>query len=151
MSVAIARARVLNTLGLSKWVFGPYVEFDGKGYILAGEPHLLVNNILSGTYCFDGFVQVDPTTVCYSTGRKDKTGKDIYIGDVVRLKLGRLCKVVWFEGLRSICVDLQPIETDENCNTPGPTWDLFAEENLEVVGNIVDNPEFYKGGNQDVV
>lgn len=78
----------------------------------------------------------DASTICQCTGLTDKNGKKIWENDIVRTNRGRLCSVVWFASPRYQGFDLKPIE----CKNPPPTqWDLWKD--LEVIGNIFDNPE----------
>ena len=80
------------------------------------------------------------------TGLTDKNGKKIFDGDIVKTKNGRLCEVYWFKSPNMCGWDLKPIE----CDSPAPDkCDLFSSQNLEVVGNIHDNPELLKGGEQE--
>lgn len=88
--------------------------------------------------------EVDPKTIGQYTGLKDKNGTKIFEDDVVKTKFGRLCIVEWFSTRVYCGWDLKPIQTSHNiCTTEPPTeYDLWEDKNLEVVGNIHDNPEF---------
>lgn len=86
---------------------------------------------------------VDTETVGQWTGMVDDHNTKIYEGDIVKTKYGRLCVVVWFSSNACIGWDLKPVDTIENCvHTKAPDgYDVFKKDNLEVVGNIHDNPE----------
>lgn len=96
--------------------------------------------------CFKNLLKyIDETVVDISTaseyiGLSDKNDTKIFDGDIIKTKYGRLCIIKWFP--RKACWDMSPIETEENLGKEPPAqWDLWYKENLEVVGNIYDNPE----------
>lgn len=95
--------------------------------------------------------EVWPETVGQFTGLYDRNDKKIYEGDIVKTKYGRLCIVVWFANQVHNGWDLEVIRTVENCvHTRYPdSIDLYKKENLEVVGNIHDNPEMLKEKNYE--
>lgn len=92
-------------------------------------------------------IEVVPATIGQFTGFLDKNGKNIFEGDIVKTKYGRLCIVVWFSSQVHNGWDLEAIRTVENCvhSKPPESVDLYKKENLEVVGNIYDNPELLEG------
>lgn len=82
---------------------------------------------------------VDKTTICQCTGLKDKNGKLIWENDIAKDEHGNLYKAFWqnnYYQFSWICVksDVFPI---------GAKWDLwsFKSFEIEVIGNIFDNPE----------
>ncbi|MBQ8245795.1 MAG: hypothetical protein IJZ42_01545 [Lachnospiraceae bacterium] len=91
-------------------------------------------------------VEVIPKTVGQFTGLFDKNSKQIFEGDVVKTKTGRRCVVCWFSSPSFCGWDLKPVDTVENVlRTSAPSaYDLYLPENLEVIGNIHDNPELLK-------
>lgn len=77
------------------WVCGYFYEENGNIYIIENrqKESMLNRNI---TY------QVDPSTVCQFTGMKDKTGNDVWEGDLVResyelLDIDNLYEVIYIE------------------------------------------------------
>lgn len=127
------RIQRAKTVGTNTWIEGTY--FPPENTMISHE--LSVFN-----YAYMDYVVV-PETVGDYTGIVDKHGTRVFEGDIVKTKYGRLCIVVWFFSPSHNGWDLQPINTVENClhmKCPD-AYDLYREENLEVVGNVHDNPE----------
>lgn len=90
------------------------------------------------------FVKACRVDIMQYIGIKDKNGKEIYEGDIVRTNSGRLCKVVWFSSSQYQGWDLTPIET----KNPAPT-EVGFWNNLEVIGNVYENADLLKEENND--
>ena len=86
---------------------------------------------------------VCPETVSQFTGLRDKNGKRIWENDIVKTKFGRLCKMIWRQTQCFVGWDFVVCDFDVNdFSKPPSSWDLYLPENLEVVGNYIDNPKF---------
>ena len=121
-----------------KWIEGyycpkPYSHFPCEPTIFPVET---INKDWHGE-------RVDPETVCQFTGLHDKNGRKIFEGDIVRY--GDTIHRVVFEqrnGTAYFGIVISDIET----------W-LFGNECpaslVDIVGNIYDNPEMLKGGNEN--
>lgn len=94
-----------------------------------------------------GFAEVDPATVGEYTGLKDRDGKWIFEGDIVKTKYGRVCKVTWFLSEQYSGWDFDPVSEKRD---PPDQWDLFYARNLTVLGNIHDNPELLRTTGADI-
>ena len=82
--------------------------------------------------------EVIPETVGQYTGLCDKNGTKIFEGDIVETKYGRWGQVIWFSSPRGQRWNLIPLEDKHKCPDD---YDLWTPKNLEVIGNIHDNPE----------
>lgn len=110
-----------------KWVYGNYAKdfwgINHKGYgILPIE---------------SGYNEVDPETVGQYTGLTDKNGTKIFEGDIVQsIELELKGIIVFDEHCRFMIKDL----------TTGSTYLLsYNNDEIQVIGNIHDNPELLGG------
>lgn len=96
-----------------------------------------------------GDMQIKKDTLCQYTGLKDKNGKKIYEGDIFAVPEEEGYFVVqWgdgyfelqFYGYYEKCLDGNAYETVWDKLDVDPIWD-WNLENMEIIGNIYDNPE----------
>jgi uncharacterized phage protein (TIGR01671 family) len=114
-----------------EWLYGSLVILNGRYFI------------------FDYANEVDPTTVGEFTGLKDKNGKEIYEGDVIRSPLSedktRPHRIFYHTGNAAFMGAL--IDRKELCYLR-LDQDWIYKFGKEVIGNIHDNLELLKGGEQ---
>ena len=120
-----------------EWVEGFYINLGGKyHYILDGQ--------LDITRGYPDLIKhpVDPDTVGECTGLRDKNGKLIFEGDIVRCDELFTAVVKWDSShARFVLAIIYEAEIDDYVNlTRGKA------DNLAVIGNIHDNKEILKGG-----
>lgn len=135
-------------LGAGRWRYGYYVHFDNK-------PNNEVYNsvfcdfIVSQSKYGEHHIPVDPDTIGQFTGLYDKNGKEIYEGDIVRFPVNgptedtavlKTSEVKWNKDLFRFTV-LSELWRSEYCIIDGG-----RVGQMEVIGNMHDNPELLKGG-----
>lgn len=120
-----------------EWVEGAL--FDGEKYCVIGQ-QIKFSPYIENECKIVGYM-VDPSTICKCTGLKDKSGKFIWENDVVKDSRGNLYKVFWQENYYQfafICIKAN------DALLLGAQWDLWSlakYKDLELHGNIFDNPE----------
>ena len=106
-----------------EWFYGNLYDKD-----TSGRTHICTTK--------KGCLDIDPDTVGQFTGMKDKNGKEIYEGDIYISDKGGINEVSWVIG--------------DGCNFSGFDFAPFHHiegviSDIEVIGNIHDNPELLKG------
>lgn len=124
----------------AEWITGSLFTRNTEAWIFSGDD----------IDCFDGecsmWVDIDSEvvlkTVGQYTGLKDKNGKEIYEGDMVRHRgyNGMKISVVAFS---DGCFNVGRHQGSSTKETP-----MLITANCEVIGNIHDNPELLKGGDK---
>lgn len=87
---------------------------------------------------------VSDETVGQFTGMLDKNGKEIYEGDILRLgnSPSGICEVKWNGSITAFCIRFS--YENELGSKPLGEW-VICERDIEIIGNIHDNPELLKG------
>ena len=114
------------------WVYGNAID---------GETPFIVGEVVE-SFCYEGinvkyWYPVKKVTVGQYTGLKDKNGTEIYDGDLLNWtdsKNDRPLIVLW-----NNCLSSWGLKVSEN-SKPRPAFSYDFDE-LEIVGNIHDNPE----------
>ena len=123
-----------------QWIEGFYGEDDGKPIIARSTDHGLI-----GYFC-------EPDSIGQYTGLTDKNGKKIFEGDIIHLEYSQVffggvyfgeytAEVSYKEG----CFITDGINNGDEIETP---LSGFNNDEVEIIGNIHDNPELL-GGESD--
>ena len=115
-----------------EWVIGGLVRYG----FTEREKYYIVPSYASDLYA----LEIDPSTICWCTGLKDKNGKLIWENDIIECKDGKhnfqtqiewdaYCAGFIFQDTETSAVGLDAITENG----------LYSES--KVVGNTFDNPE----------
>ncbi len=111
-----------------EWVEGYYVPVGEYHYILTGK--LVLASYLVSYLGFEHFLVI-PETVGQYAELPDKNGKKIFEGDIVRdAETSEVGKIFFDKYTAMFVIGFENTIADFN-----------ASYNLEVIGNIYDNPE----------
>lgn len=126
-----------------QWVTGYYVKsqyFEGRGVgFIIKENSGTIFQAYEDYDVFSQMYEVLPETLGRYIGISDKNGERVFEDDVVRTKCGRICRIVWSSTDSHQGWAVVPLERKDK---PLPQCELFKSENLEVIGNIYDNPDY---------
>jgi uncharacterized phage protein (TIGR01671 family) len=125
-----------------EWVYGYYFEsFTGIPYIMVLHDHILA---------MTEFYEVDPSTVGQWTGlkdanSKDANSKDIYEGDIVRYSSQRISVLI-----RPVIYKWGSFGVKGTIPGSLIVFANLPDEDIEVIGNVHDNPELLEGESDEV-
>jgi uncharacterized phage protein (TIGR01671 family) len=114
-------------------------EFIAEGFTLLGE--MLSTGALLCT-CFENGVDIDDLEITQWTGLRDKTGKDVYIGDIYMDTMEKFVVEDGeydFEGLRYYGIHSKML--NEKYNNYSSPLSLDDSGVIEVIGNIYQTTE----------
>jgi uncharacterized phage protein (TIGR01671 family) len=120
-----------------EWIQGYLYGIWERRYILWGMTNDIPN-----------MVEVEPSTICKCTGGKDKNSKLIYENDIAKDDKGNLYKAFWQDNhyqFSWMCVESEKLPIGAKWN-----FDCFRGYEMEVIGNVFDNPELLEGGKEPV-
>jgi uncharacterized phage protein (TIGR01671 family) len=123
-----------------KWIFGTGVLYDSINTWIVSNPSL--QPLAFGEKHFTAI----PETVGQYTGLTDKNGKKIFDGDIVKFD-----NIIGIINYNEGCYCIKTKKPDWR-NRNNPAIDIVMNEypnEIEVIGNIHDNPELIGGDTND--
>ena len=147
------RGKNLNT---KEWVYGDLLQWN-DGETAIGVHGQFIDDGYHFNENYDKTPYVDETTVGQYTSLKDKNGKEIYEGDLIKAPSGRIYAVIFstwkHEEKREFLKIIDIYEHTGWCislDGVNPCGLLDSEVcQGSVIGSVYDNPELLKGGNHD--
>ncbi len=137
-----------------EWVYGSLFVGFKKSYIC---PEAIAMYNFDGALCLGGFIEVDPSTIGQYTGLKDKNGKMIFEGGIIKADNGKQSSISvvkfgeYYPKMFYAMLDMfYPGTPHLNATgfyaetTKHEDIILFKSRHIEVIGNIYDNPELLK-------
>ena len=123
------------------WVEGSLLVLDAdSGYCFITQPYKSASTLPVKDLIYNHTHLVDPETVCQFTGMTDRNGKKIWENNIVQMFYRDGETNVGTIRYTDECVRFQYYEG----NIIGYGIDITCD--MEVIGNIFDNPELLKGG-----
>jgi len=134
MKIVKFRAKIIRAGKWSKWIYGS-LDFTKYTYQEA--------RIVGYDDPVQYWHKIDKNTIGQYTGQKDKNKKEIYEGDILRFSEVDTAVVEWNEKYSYFMV--KPIQ-DYYFDSDVLGHTLEYNNNVEIIGNIYDNPELLKEG-----
>lgn len=136
-----------------EWIEGSLLVLDAdSGYYFITEPFESASTLPVRDLIYNHTHLVDPETVCQFTGLTDKNGNKIWENDVCQygdsdgyeaefvVKYGRRED---YQGI-NLGFYIEWLDTDDGYRSDICFW--TEDRDVEVIGNIFDNPKLLKGG-----
>lgn len=116
-----------------EWVYGAYYKQEHiYGYEKVVHCIITSKDVLSNDLGLD-YEEVIPETIGQYTGLTDKNGKKIFEGDIAKDNYGNIYRII-FSDMGYFCAENYIF------------WEFITDlGEIEVIGNIHDNPELLKG------
>lgn len=111
----------------------PYIQFEARGFAYYNLLDIAQGNI--------DYHDLDWEKAGQYTGFKDKNGKEIYESDVVQASKSWTSEVIQrFKSTVDLDIDIFTLKKDLDTGKE-LDWMRLSDYELEVIGNIYDNPE----------
>ena len=124
------RGRSVEAFSEEEWKYGYLIEDEGYSFIINQVIEANEQYITIGSWC-----PVNPDTLGQSTGLKDKNGKEIFAGDIVKMAKDVYSEPTYYEVVRHYGGAYRLESKQHGCEL----W--LRHTDCEVVGNIYENPE----------
>ena len=139
-----------------KWVHGMLTTLKDLGAVMQDMIIIKKEGVFNEGSASPFFMEWDyihKDTVGQFTGLKDKSGKEIYEGDIISVN-GKYPKLIrYIDEWASYCLaNLTDLDCDLKTRywqQVSPCWWTDYKREIKVIGNVYDNPELLKGGNDD--
>lgn len=120
-----------------EWIEGSLVIGNNYNFIITDEDYQDVVASQSTLVCSSHPIEKDNKTIGQYTGLTDKNGKKIFESDIVRITTG----IKGYESTYHSAIQKVRYETDECGIALFYPFDNSDMVEVEVIGNIYDNPE----------
>lgn len=129
-----------------EWISGSILSFDDGGKVILPSTAKVFKEHGTTTICCNECYDVYPETVGQYTGLTDKNGVKIFEGDIVAYnkeyggETREKGTVYWCDGAFGV----ENVQDEEECGLLG----ALVKYQLEIIGNIHDNPGLLEGVTQ---
>ena len=115
------------------WIYGNYIYAPNN---------MEIYSICDPNFPYDWY-EIDPYTLGQYTGLVDKNNKRVFEGDICKFREWNRGEMCWVGEIRYTHQQFVILGgPNEECRTPFELqMSRFIPENIEVIGNIYDNPE----------
>ena len=142
------REILFRAKGSGKWRYGSYVHFDKKPINDCFNNKYKDFIVTNGVYGEHYYPITDLSSLGQYTGLKDKNRKKIFEGDIL-YQGAKMLGVVCISARYGISIQKKSSTWSLINFVLDSDFDTSVLSDVEVVGNIYDNPELMKGGSNE--
>lgn len=142
------REILFRAKGSGKWRYGSYVHFDKKPIHDCYNDKYKDFIVTNGVYGEHYYPITDLSSIGQYTGLKDKNKKKIFEGDIL-YQGAKMLGVVCISARYGISIQKKSSTWSLINFVLDSDFDTSVLSDVEVVGNIYDNPELMKGGSNE--
>ena len=130
-----------------EWVYGNLIWSDDcvddyRAIIIpTNNSNMFTKGGAKGDLGFENWYRVNENTICQCTNLKDKNGKLIWENDIAKDEKGNFYKSIWQDNFYKFCWVCIKSNIKVCVGNKWDLWDSIKGFEIEVVGNIFDNPE----------
>lgn len=142
------REILFRAKGSGKWRYGSYVHFDKKPIHDCYNDKYKDFIVTNGVYGEHYYPITDLSSIGQYTGLKDKNKKKIFEGDIL-YQGAKMLGVVCISARYGISIQKKSSTWSLINFVLDSDFDTSVLSDVEIVGNIYDNPELMKGGSNE--
>ncbi|EIZ6626588.1 hypothetical protein ABZ223_002894 [Listeria monocytogenes] len=127
-----------------EWVYGNLMQFEDSATFIFADERKGASTLTYAHFIINNMHAIDEKTVGQYTGLKDKNGKKIFEGDIVRNINGEY-SYIGIVNKDRYTFYIKGVAPKDNYDFADVSDTVTGKSSLIVIGNIHENPELLEG------